>query len=51
MPMLIIDGEDFEVEDGLTLIQACELAGIEFPVFVTTSAYRSLETAGCASLR
>ena len=33
MPKLIIDGEELEVEDGLTLIQACELAGVEIPRF------------------
>jgi NADH-quinone oxidoreductase subunit G len=33
MPKLVIDGQEFEVEDGLTLIQACELAGIEIPRF------------------
>ena len=26
---LIIDGREIEVEDGITLIQACEQAGIE----------------------
>ena len=30
---LIIDGTEIEVEDGLTLIQACELAGAEVPRF------------------
>ena len=30
---LIIDGTEIEVEDGLTLIQACELAGAEIPRF------------------
>jgi NADH-quinone oxidoreductase subunit G len=30
---LIIDGKPIEVEDGLTLIQACEQAGIEIPRF------------------
>ena len=33
MPKLVIDGQEFDVEDGLTLIQACELAGIEIPQF------------------
>ena len=33
MPILEIDGQEFEVEDGLTLIQACELAGIDIPRF------------------
>ncbi len=30
---LIIDGAEVEVEDGLTLIQACEQAGVEIPRF------------------
>lgn len=33
MPKLNIDGKDIEVEDGLTLMQACEKAGIEIPHF------------------
>lgn len=33
MPKLNIDGKDIEVEDGLTLMQACEEAGIEIPHF------------------
>ncbi len=30
---LIIDGKEIEVEDGLTLIQACEQAGVDVPRF------------------
>ncbi|MEO1711628.1 MAG: 2Fe-2S iron-sulfur cluster-binding protein, partial [Pseudomonadota bacterium] len=30
---LIIDGQEVEVEDGLTLLQACEQAGVEIPRF------------------
>jgi NADH-quinone oxidoreductase subunit G len=30
---LIIDGQEIEVEDGITLIQACEQAGVEIPRF------------------
>jgi NADH-quinone oxidoreductase subunit G len=30
---LIIDGKTIEVEDGITLLQACELAGAEIPRF------------------
>ncbi len=30
---LIIDGREIEVEDGITLLQACEQAGIEIPRF------------------
>ena len=30
---LIVDGTEIEVEDGITLLQACELAGAEIPRF------------------
>ena len=30
---LIIDGKPFEAEDGITLLQACEQAGVEIPRF------------------
>ena len=33
MPKLVIDDREIEVEDGLTLIQACEVAGVEIPRF------------------
>ena len=33
MPKLIIDGREHDVPDGITLIQACQLAGIEIPRF------------------
>ena len=33
MPKLIIDGAEIDVEDGLTLLQACEQAGAEIPRF------------------
>jgi NADH-quinone oxidoreductase subunit G len=33
MPKLVIDGSEIEVADGLTLIQACEEAGVEIPRF------------------
>ena len=33
MPKLLIDGTETEVENGLTLLQACELAGAEIPRF------------------
>ncbi|MCP4936549.1 MAG: NADH-quinone oxidoreductase subunit G [bacterium] len=33
MPKLIIDGAEMDVEDGLTLLQACEQAGSEIPRF------------------
>jgi NADH-quinone oxidoreductase subunit G len=33
MPKLIINGKEIEVEDGLSLLQACEQAGAEIPRF------------------
>ena len=33
MPKLTIDGTEIEVENGLTVLQACELAGAEIPRF------------------
>lgn len=33
MPKLTIDGEEIEVEAGITVLQACELAGKEIPRF------------------
>ena len=33
MPKLNIDGREYEVEKGTTLIQACEQAGVEIPRF------------------
>src|SRR5215471_1610176 len=33
MIKLVVDGNEVEVEDGLTLLQACELAGAEIPRF------------------
>ncbi len=33
MPKLTVDGREIEVADGLTVLQACELAGVEIPRF------------------
>ena len=33
MPKLIINDKEIEIEDGLTVLQACELAGVEIPRF------------------
>ena len=33
MPKLTINGNEIEVEEGLTVMQACESAGIEIPHF------------------
>ena len=33
MPKLTINGLDIEVDPGLTVMQACELAGLEIPRF------------------
>ena len=31
MPKIKVDGQELEVENGTTLLQACELAGREVP--------------------
>ena len=33
MVEIFINGKPFEVEDGITVIQACEKAGVEIPRF------------------
>ena len=33
MPVVKIDGKEMEVPAGITVLQACELAGIEIPRF------------------
>ncbi|GBD44523.1 NADH-quinone oxidoreductase chain 3 [bacterium HR40] len=33
MPKIVIDGREYEVPAGITIFQACELAGIEIPHF------------------
>ena len=33
MPRIKIDGTEIEVENGTTLLQACEMAGAEVPRF------------------
>ncbi|MGZ8410944.1 MAG: 2Fe-2S iron-sulfur cluster-binding protein, partial [Hyphomicrobium sp.] len=33
MPKLTIDGREIEVDAGLTVLQVCELLGIEIPRF------------------
>ena len=33
MTKIIIDGKDFEVEENLSIIQACEVSGVEIPRF------------------
>jgi NADH-quinone oxidoreductase subunit G len=43
MPIININGTDFEFENGLTLIQACEQAGVEIPRFCY---HERLEIAG-----
>ena len=36
MPKIIIDGKDFEVEENLSIIQACEVSGVEIQDSVIT---------------
>ena len=33
MPKLTIDGQEIEVQDGITVLQACEQIGVEIPRF------------------
>jgi NADH-quinone oxidoreductase subunit G len=33
MPKLIINGKEHEMPNGITLIQACDIAGVEIPRF------------------
>ena len=33
MPIVKIDGTEHEVPAGITILQACELAGVEIPRF------------------
>ena len=33
MPLITIDNQEIEFEDGMTVMQACELAGVEIPRF------------------
>ena len=33
MPVVKIDGKEHEVPAGITILQACELAGVEIPRF------------------
>ena len=33
MVKILIDGKSFEVDEGITVIQACEQAGVEIPRF------------------
>ena len=33
MPKIIINNKEIEFEDGMTVLQACELAGVEIPRF------------------
>ncbi len=43
MPKITIDGNEIEVEEGITIIQACEQAGVEIPRFCY---HERLEIAG-----
>ena len=33
MPKITINNKDIEFKDGMTVLQACELAGVEIPRF------------------
>ena len=44
MVQIFIDGKAVEVEEGITIIQACEQAGVEIPRFCY---HEKLSIAGC----
>ncbi len=33
MPKIIVNNKEVEIEEGMTVLQACELAGVEVPRF------------------
>ena len=54
MPKLTIDGREIEVADGLTVLQACELAGTPlFPSTIATAAEKksfNISTTRCGEI-
>ena len=36
MPKTIINGKEINFDRGMTVLQACEIAGVEIPSFVIT---------------
>ena len=51
MPKLKVNDIDIEVEDGLTVLQACEQAGAEIPRFVIMKNFPSLGIVVCVWLK
>ena len=48
MPKIIINGKEIEFEPGMTVLQACELAGCgRYQDFVITKDFQLLETVEC----
>ena len=47
MPKLTVDGIEVEVEDGATVLQACEELVLKFRVFAIMKDYLSRAIAGC----
>ena len=47
MVQIFIDDKAYDVEDGITVIQACESAGIEIPRFCYHENFPLQEIAGC----
>ena len=43
-----INGEECEVTEGMTILQACEEAGLEILAFVIMIAFQLLEIVECA---
>ena len=40
MPKIKINNKEIEFENGMTVLQACEIAGVEIPGFVITNAFQ-----------
>ena len=47
MISLIINGQEFEVPSGISILDACKTAGVIVPRFVIMKHYPLQETVGC----
>ena len=48
MVKLTINNKTLDVENGITVLQACEMAGLRYQDFVITKGYQLQETVECA---
>ena len=51
MPTITIDNKKVEFENGMTVMQACELAGAEIPRFCYHEKLSIAGNCGCALLK